>query len=506
MMGWRSSVTSIFETANFVVTDHLPRVMILLAGEAKPSAARWAEKVVSMAESPGSAMGGHKLRRRHIRVFGLIIAVAAAATVALLSFATLTVLELVLVAVIGLVIALFAGLSCLLLAINDDLPKRFRSYFDDGMKDATLASAVVFLLLVGAGAIALVQASHRSHSTPLSTLGTNTAVELPIRSYVALGDSYSAGEGLAPYLAPTGDTGNRCHRSSRGYPELLSFPSAKPATTVTFVACSGAISAQVFLHPQKAGYPVQGAGTLNGKVGLVTLTMGGNDLHFSDVLKFCLKNPGCMNEVFRPSAIQPGQGQDDTPKAMKLSSWADAMVPIIRARLTAMFTEIHRLAPNARVIAIGYPHLLPPGSGDATELECVPLLNSIRAGTRAAIDKVQDTFNHTIYEAAAASGIEYVDPALLWSGHEACGPAGAWINPGLVRGTSAGPGSFHPTAAGQIAFASILACYLNTYKTRPATTASARHSAVAVATRPASSALPPAVGTKDNPLECTTRS
>ena len=147
MMGWRSSVTSIFETANFVVTDHLPRVMILLAGEAKPSAARWAEKVVSMAESPGSAMGGHKLRRRHIRVFGLIIAVAAAATVALLSFATLTVLELVLVAVIGLVIALFAGLSCLLLAINDDLPKRFRSYFDDGMKDATLASAVVFLLL-----------------------------------------------------------------------------------------------------------------------------------------------------------------------------------------------------------------------------------------------------------------------------------------------------------------------------------------------------------------------
>src|SRR4051812_3176431 len=65
--------------------------------------------------------------------------------------------------------------------------------------------------------------------------------------YVALGDSYSAGEGLPPYVTGTENVpeGDRCHRSDFGYPEQLKIveldeAGAKKPVTPEFRACSGA--------------------------------------------------------------------------------------------------------------------------------------------------------------------------------------------------------------------------------------------------------------------------
>src|SRR5437868_1539276 len=70
-------------------------------------------------------------------------------------------------------------------------------------------------------------------------------------TYVALGDSYSAGEGLAPYSEGT-DTppnGNDCHRSqTQSYVELLAHE--VNATTLKFLACSGAQTANIFQSEQ----------------------------------------------------------------------------------------------------------------------------------------------------------------------------------------------------------------------------------------------------------------
>jgi hypothetical protein len=152
------------------------------------------------------------------------------------------------------------------------------------------------------------------------------------------------------------------------------------------------------------------------------------------------------------------------------------------------------------VLVIGYPDLLPVGRGNRRQLECPLVLNSIDATERKQLNAFQDQVNQTIYEAAAKSGVEFVDPGFAWQGHEACGSKGGWINPALVNGLSPGPGSFHPTTAGQVALASIVACYLSEYPNE--------HLAIGGGSGSSPSttvvgSLPPRLGTIDNPLHCT---
>ena len=434
-------------------------------------------------------------KNRRVQAAAVLSIMLIAAAMAVLFFWTLPVFWLGVVAAGSLAVAMVSGLMFATVQLTERMT-RYRETFVDAFADAAIWTVVIGLLLVALTLVALVQAWHLRSSHPSSDLPTNTVVDEPINSYIALGDSYSAGEGLgtkaAPYLPPTGDAGNRCHRSSQGYPELLSFPNATHPQPLVFVACSGAISAQVFDVAQKAGFPVQGD-ALTPHADLVTLTMGGNDLHFSDVLKLCLSTSNCTNKVLKLSGVTPGHGEDDTPTGLPLSVWADKMLPIIQKRLTTVLTRIRSLEPDARIVIIGYPHLLPTDSGKRSELECRPVLNSISADTRKYIAGVQDRFNQAIYEAAAASKVEFVDPAFAWQGHEACGSRGGWLNPALVDGTSAGPGSFHPTTAGQVALASVLACYLDTHPTAPDVDPSAA----------SSGDLPPRPGSLDAPLDCT---
>jgi lysophospholipase L1-like esterase len=85
--------------------------------------------------------------------------------------------------------------------------------------------------------------------------------------YVALGDSYASGAGAGSYVDGS------CRRSSNAYPALRGkeFPSFK------FVACSGATTKS--LRSQLRA--------LTPATTLVTITIGGNDLGFVDVLTTC---------------------------------------------------------------------------------------------------------------------------------------------------------------------------------------------------------------------------
>src|SRR5580704_7836677 len=61
--------------------------------------------------------------------------------------------------------------------------------------------------------------------------------------YAALGDSYSSGEGVPPFIsAPAGDN---CHRSTRAYSQLLVGTAGFPAVG-NFKACSGATVADFY--------------------------------------------------------------------------------------------------------------------------------------------------------------------------------------------------------------------------------------------------------------------
>lgn len=117
--------------------------------------------------------------------------------------------------------------------------------------------------------------------------------------YVALGDSFSSGEGIAPYLSGTDVRGtNECHRSMRGYPPIVA--KALGYRQFAFWACSGAVVADVW---GTGGPSNPGVGTIGG-VGqwneqpqithvndhdsLVTISIGGNDIGFGELLKGCV--------------------------------------------------------------------------------------------------------------------------------------------------------------------------------------------------------------------------
>ena len=90
-------------------------------------------------------------------------------------------------------------------------------------------------------------------------------------SYVALGDSYSSGTGTRSYLAD----GTSCLRSVYAYPSLIA--SAK-GYALNFRACSGAKIPDVSSTQLSA---------LTASTAYITISVGGNDAGFADVLTTC---------------------------------------------------------------------------------------------------------------------------------------------------------------------------------------------------------------------------
>jgi len=285
-------------------------------------------------------------------------------------------------------------------------------------------------------------------------------------SYVALGDSFSAGEGLSPYLG----RGNECDRSSRAYSAWVRPPGfAKPLYAVASGggrpdaggknlfgskrnvrsaghvgwaswACSGAM-AQNVLPRRLGGVPQAGAGgAYDGRTqldsaslagaDLVTLTLGGNDAGYIEVLVSCgLAN--CHTRAFERSRA--------------------AMIDAVKPKLEAVYRAIGARAPHARILVLGYPQLFP-----ATRAEQACGALAAFRGEQNMVRRLGVRLNDTIRAAVAAvarSGvrIEYVPATARFAGHEVCGRKGAWMN-GLVL-SSAGfgidPGSFHPNLLGQ---------------------------------------------------------
>lgn len=71
----------------------------------------------------------------------------------------------------------------------------------------------------------------------------------PVVKYVAMGDSFSSGEGNPPFEAGTDEGGvNECHRSDRAYPRLIAGSSnGIPSLSLTdFRACSGAVTSNIW--------------------------------------------------------------------------------------------------------------------------------------------------------------------------------------------------------------------------------------------------------------------
>ena len=125
------------------------------------------------------------------------------------------------------------------------------------------------------------QASGPNPAPGTPTVPLTPGTPAPPLQYAALGDSYSSGEGLAPFQPGTDTAADTCHRSDQAYSQYV-MPRPDPDL---FIACSGQDTAALRMPGEE---PAQDS-RLNQNTGLVTFTIGGNDLQWDSVLSACVK-------------------------------------------------------------------------------------------------------------------------------------------------------------------------------------------------------------------------
>lgn len=195
---------------------------------------------------------------------------------------------------------------------------------------------------------------------PLNSGPSALATVVWTDSYAALGDSYSSGEGLAPYEPGTDDPSqmNTCHRSDQAYPLLLD--GARRLGPMLFVACSGAVTDNLIneLNPdvpaQISEIPVDAK--------TVTLTIGGNDAGFGDMVKKCINATVLLGGLHGFGCSKNVQLALDTIRRIGALSGVyhtPATTPEghpIR-KIADVLAAIHQQAPGAHIYLAGYPHL-----------------------------------------------------------------------------------------------------------------------------------------------------
>lgn len=287
--------------------------------------------------------------------------------------------------------------------------------------------------------------TRRTALLPVAASGLLLAVLIPQASqastgpsYVALGDSYTAGP-----LIPT-QTGSpiACLRSTNDYPADVA--SSLGSSSFTNISCSGATTANMNGSQSVTGgtNPPQFS-ALSSSTTLVTMGIGGNDIGFSSILETCAED-SLNNPLGDPCKQHYTSGGTD-----QLAAAINALGPVIGSLLQ----QIHQLAPNAKILLVGYPVIL-PNSGDG----CWPVV-PIAYGDVPYLRGVEQELNQMLSSEAAANGVTYVNTYTDSIGHDACQSASnQWVE-GLVPQTSAAP--FHPNETGELHMADQVLAALN---------------------------------------------
>ena len=283
--------------------------------------------------------------------------------------------------------------------------------------------------------------------------------------YVALGDSYSSGEGNPPFQAGTDGPADFCHRSDAAYPELIG---ADRKEKPDFWACSGATTANV-TSTSFNNEPPQLSRPDVDKATLVTMTIGGNDAHFSDVLSTCIRQKLVADAynslVVGRVGMWLGLGRD--PSCVHSAGfWASVMSGVASAASSAesTYAAVKAKASDGATVVVGdYPRLFP---ADQRDQGCMGLSTFLTYDDMAYMNGAANQLDGGLAASAAAAGVTFADVRPYFAGHEVCGPSGPWLN-GISLASGTGKacawsfkghciipgglpvvGSFHPNTGG----------------------------------------------------------
>lgn len=192
---------------------------------------------------------------------------------------------------------------------------------------------------------------------PVTTAGSGPVTGA---TYVALGDSYSSGEGLGPFQAGTavisGLKQNTCHRSASGaYSDLSPAIVLPQVTDRAFWACSGATTQDIYWHaPEITTYTKQYGQpwqlfTVGSTTKYITITVGGDDLGFSKIGESCttLEIAGKVHPLSKTSCGNQLKSSENGIRSLQTN-------------LTTLYKALlSRAAPGAELVVAGYPEILP---------------------------------------------------------------------------------------------------------------------------------------------------
>ncbi len=211
---------------------------------------------------------------------------------------------------------------------------------------------------------------------------------------VALGDSYAAGTGAGDEAI------DDCRRSPHAYPRLWA---QRNGASLVMSACAGADTAAVARQAER----------ITPSTTLVTITAGGNDAGFRDVMTTCTTGDDdeCVSRVGAAERFI----RDQLPGRL------DALYGAVRGRT------------SAEVVVLGYPRLF------SFESWCL-----MSGKKREAVNRAADVLTEVIGKRARAAGFEFADVRKAFDGHGACSDE-PWVN-GLVLIPV--DRSYHPNRAG----------------------------------------------------------
>jgi lysophospholipase L1-like esterase len=247
-------------------------------------------------------------------------------------------------------------------------------------------------------------------------------------SYVSLGDSYAAGPFIPSPVLPLG-----CLKSDHNYPHLA----APSIGSLKDPSCSGAKTNDM-TSPQSVeidGPNPPQLNSLEAGTEVVSVTIGGNDIGFSEIAQSCI--------TFNPFS-SPCKDKYDAGGKDQIAERIAATAP----KVAAVLQGIHGRSPKARVYVVNYPAIFPEtGSG------CWPQM-PISFIDAPYLRAKQQQLNAMLATQAANNGAKLANWYQASIGHDACKSSSTrWVEP-LVPNNPAAP--IHPNLHGMEGGAAVL--------------------------------------------------
>ena len=290
--------------------------------------------------------------------------------------------------------------------------------------------------------------------------------------YIALGDSFSSGEGELEddyYKIGTNTESERCHTSLRSYPYLISNASFINPLKMESVACSGARTVDIN-DDNKEKYQGQGDRLNDGDL---------NTIYSQKVTAIDQFIPGRVNQIefvekYRPKIVTVGIGGNDVNLVGKLKDclvqyncewvYTDSgkarvaeEIKNIFPTLVNTYKNINTKSPETKIYAIGYPKIIKNNS----TFDCKTFYGAMLRGVEREFANEAIVYLNQVIEAAAKrAGVKYISIEDSFGDQLLCGTEtpsamnsiryGDDFNPifDSLKSKILGTESFHPTPVG----------------------------------------------------------